>query len=138
MNHDSFEEELRTRLRTSPEKASAGFTESVLDRLGETRERPWALRPQWAAAAAVVLFAIGAVIGSRIDDAVEVSADRHELMREYQEMQAELEQLRQMADDTSPVLYLGGDETFEVLYDLRDYDKQINSNIQPASLPTDG
>ena len=41
-----------------------------------------------------------------------------------------------MADDTGPVLYLGGDEKFEVLYDLRDY--VGSNNIRPASLSTDG
>ena len=137
----SFKQELRARLRQDPESASPGFTRSVLERVAQRPRRAWfVLRPRLAMAAAVALLALGAILGARLGErAPRASADREQLVREYMEMQSELEQIRRLADDSSPVLYLGGDETVDVLFDLRDYDTYIDSNnIRPASLSTDG
>ncbi len=134
----SFEQKLRSRLREEPEKASPGFTRSVLARLGERPQRSWmTISPQLAAAAAVVLLLAGVLIGAQFGPKPqETASDREQLLREYIALQSELEQIRRMADDTGPVLYLGGDESVEVLYDLRDY--VGSNNIRPASLSTDG
>jgi hypothetical protein len=134
----SFEQELRSRLREDPEKASPGFTRSVLARVDERPQSSWlTISPQLAAAAAVVLLLVGGLIGARFGPQPEETAsDREQLLREYIAMQSELQQIRRLADDTGPVLYLGGDESVEVLYDLRDY--VDSNNIRPASLSTDG
>jgi hypothetical protein len=134
----SFEQDLRNRLREDKEKASPGFTQSVLARVDERPQTSWlTITPGLAAAAAVVLLLIGGFIGARFrTQPEETASSREQLLREYIAMQSELEEIRRMADDTGPVLYLGGDESVEVLYDLRDY---VDSpNIRPASLSTDG
>ena len=134
----SFERELRSKLQEDPEKASPGFTQSVLDRIEHRSQPSWfVLRPKLALAAAIVLLVFGGILGARFGKSTpDTSANRTQLLREYMEMQAELEQIRQMADDSGPVLYLGGDETVDVLFDLSDY--VDSNNIRPASLSTDG
>jgi hypothetical protein len=138
---NSFKHELRARLRQDPERASPDFTRTVLERIEQRPQRAWILlRPRLAMAAALVLLALGAILGARLgEQAPEPVADREQLVREFMEMQAELEQIRHMAEDSSPVLYLGGDESVDVLFDLRNYDTYVgSSNIRPASLSTDG
>ena len=134
----SFKDELRNRLREDTETASPGFTRSVLARIEERPERAWfVLRPRLAMAAAVVLIALGAALGTQFGEQVPTaSARRAQLLREYQEIQSELEQIQRLADDSGPVLYLGGDETVDVLFDLSSY--VDSKNIRPASLSTDG
>ena len=114
MTDDTFEQELRRRLRESPDTASPGFTRGVLDRLDEAPNRHWiTLRPRLAMAAALVVFALGAFLGARLDDAAESSASREQLVQEYLEMQTELEQLRRMADDTRDERKALGDDRDE-------------------------
>ncbi len=137
----SFKHELRTRLREDPERASPGFTQSVLESIEQRPRRAWfVMRPRLAIATAVLLLALGTILGVRLGEQTpRTAANREQLVREYMEMQWELEQIRRLADDSSPVLYLGGNESVEVLFDLRDYDTYIDSNnIRPASLSTDG
>lgn len=141
MSTDSFDRELRRELRETTETASPGFTTSVLDRVAQRRQRSFITsKPVLAAAAAMTLFALGTTLGLRLhNDPPEVSPDRQRLVREYMELQQELQRIQQLANDASPVLYLGGDDTLDVLFDLRNYDAFIDSdNMRPASLATDG
>lgn len=139
MTRDSLDRELNRALNESTEVASPAFTASVLTRLEERgRRAPLLRRPVLAVAAALVLFVLGATIGLRIRDQQRSRAsaeERQELIREVMALQQELDEVRALADRSTPVLYLGGDESLELMYDLSDYDDLIGAEYRPASLP---
>ena len=129
-------------LRSTTEQASPYFNQKVLSRLeSDRRHRTGALRPALAAAAlaVLVLVAVGGLktLNSRAPT-VDKEAHRQLLLDEYQALQLELEELRSMASDAGPSLYLGGDEAFDVMYDLSAYAADAaHDNVQPASLRND-
>ena len=86
----------------------------------------------------VLGITLGLNFGGAPTPAPDVADERDRLIHEYMELQRELDQIRQLADESRPVLYLGGDETFDVLYDLRAYDDSgATGGVRPASLPPD-
>jgi len=142
VNRDPLERELSEALRQQTEGASPGFTAAVLARLERRPRRSLMLRhPALAAATAMVLLALGITLGLNYGPRTTSTPDvaqRQRLRLEYSELQRELDQIRRLADESAPVLYLGGDETFEVMYDLRGYeDLMATSGVRPASLPPD-
>ena len=154
MTPDSFDREITKALNETVDRASPEFTGSVISDLGTRGDlasrggsRSFVMRPLLAAAAAVVLFVLGVTLGARVQTwrsgsyelALEEVTEREQMLREYIQLQQELDRVRQLASESSPVLYLGGDETFDVLYDLGEYGRQSNNpDIRPASLSTDG
>lgn len=134
--------QIRDALRATSERASPYFNQKVLSRLeDEQRHRTGVLRPALAAVALaiVVLVAVGG-LGTLIsrEPTVNKEARRQLLLDEYRALQLELEEVRSMASEAKPSLYLGGDEAFDVMYDLSAYTSEgAHDNIQPASLRND-
>lgn len=147
MSDLDLDRELRRALRDAPAEASEGFTRRVLTRL-EERPRPpvrlpataWLPRPAFAAIA-LVLFLVGGAAGvlvSRQNARVAQERQRAELLDEYRALELELDELRRLASEQTPVLYLGGDETFDLVYDLADYQAgRSGEAVRPASLKDD-
>jgi hypothetical protein len=133
---------IRDALRATTEQPSPYFNQKVLSRLESAKgHRTAVLRPALAAAAlaVLVLVAVGGLqtLTSR-EPTVDKEAQRQLLLDEYQALRLELEELRSMASDAGPSLYLGGDEAFDVMYDLSAYAAaDVHDNIQPASLRND-
>jgi hypothetical protein len=142
VSNESFDHEISKALNQSTETASAGFTGEILERLVERPGfRPLYRRPAFAAAVALGLFVLGALIGVTARDRNELQAtatQREQLIREVMALQRELDEVRALADEATPILYLGGNETVDLLYDLRDYDDLLEAGgYRPASLPPD-
>lgn len=148
MSDFDLDHELRRALRATSEPASPGFTRRVLARLEDEPTRRRRLpRPAFAAAAALLFIVVGvtglvvslqsrpAAVATRRSE----SSQRQELLREYRALERELDQLRQLADEQDPVLYLGGDEDFDLMYDLAGYRAdRPQDGPRPASLPDRG
>jgi len=126
---DPLGEALRALPRHRP---GAGFTGRVLDRLGEaapagtSRNAPGALRLA-AAALLVGVALLGALAAGRIlpeagPAPAPAEARRAALEAERARLAAELAELRRLTtelrEDSSPVLYLGGDEEVDLVLDL--------------------
>lgn len=143
MSEDRFDRTLSEALTHDEETASPQFTAEVLARIEQPRSRlPLLRRPALATGLAVVLIAIGVTLGvgfkGRIESPSPAVSEREQLVREYRELEQELARLRQLADESRPVLYLGGDETFDVMYDLGGYENLPEANaVRPVSLPPD-
>ncbi len=145
MNDFDLDGELKRALRDTHEEASAGFTARVVRRLDDPPARArWNPRPALAAAS---LLAVGLLAGSMIDFGAApteapvetVRADpREELRREYRALEEELAQIRELATEQTPVLYLGGDDSFDLVYDLAEYPGGTANGMRPASLPDRG
>lgn len=140
-NTDPLGEALRSLPR---HRAGEGFTERVLDRLGEpaelrarTRAHTRVNRRLWGGlrlAAAGLLFAVGLVValaagrvlpgGGPTPAPAEAArqARRESLEAERARLAAELAELRrltsELAEESAPVLYLGGDEEVDLVLDL--------------------
>lgn len=136
-----LDDELRRALREWPEEASPGFNRRLLERLGERPRRGrLRLRPAVAASCGALLLALtllGTLSPQRPFEA-DPAVPREELLSEYRALEMELEQLRRLASEP-PVLYLGGDETFDLVFDLADY-RQVGreETARPAVLPDRG
>jgi hypothetical protein len=139
-----FDRELARALRDSRDGASAGFTRRVLSDLERgSRRRGRAVAPLLAAAALLlVLAALPSLRRASLPgpESVQPQSERRaELLREYRALQRELEEIRSIVEQQQPVLYLGGDEDFDILYDLAAYpaDGPVGG-AQPAALPDRG
>ena len=134
MSDFDLDRELRQALRDSSETASPGFARGVLARLEDGRRTTsWLPGPAFAAAA-VLLLVVGAVAGlyftlqdspPELTTSVEQRPRREELLREYRALERELDQLRQLASEQTPVLYLGGDEGVDLMYDLASGEHEV-------------
>lgn len=102
-------------------EASPEFTERLLERLDEPAPR--IVPPRWWLAPALGVVVLGSWLAwtvvyerhERRESAARVEA----LRTEYQELERELEALRDLATDAEPVLELGGTEEVEFVLDLR-------------------
>ena len=116
-------------LRALPrEAAGEGFTARVLERLDRA---PVAARldpnglPAWrlAAAAALAALALGALVLS-LAPALPPAAERARPARldaleaEHASLAAELAEIRRLAEEPVPLLYLGGDDEVDLVLDL--------------------
>ena len=140
------DEDLGELLRTLPgARASAGFTGQVLSQLDErvstAMSRAVAERKRriFAAAAALVV-GIGVTTWFGYDRWLGASdgrgtATRVERIRsEYREIQGEIQKLRELANELSPMLELGGNEELGFVFDIREPNATRQSETQPASL----
>lgn len=131
---DRLEEALRELPRM---EASAGFTEAVLRRVEESagrrgspaRRRPalaWALATAAAVSLALVAFTLlprlGPVPGDRealsgaAGPATSEGAAR--LREEHRRLREEIRALRALVDENPPLLYLGGDDHVDLVFDF--------------------
>ena len=140
MNDSQFDRELSRALQTGPEQVSSEFNRRVLARLEEPSQRRPLLRPAFAAAA-LLLFVLGAAIALRLERAPQIdqATQREALLDEYRALELELREIRQLTSQRRPSLYLGGDESFDLMYDLATYQNDRSSDgAHPASLPDRG
>lgn len=138
MSRDAFDRQLRDALRSDADRASREFTDTVLEHVRRTRRRRATLPARRALAAAAVTLAIVAGITTwRTVDSGDSSPSRErarrELLEEYREIEAELDEIRSLARDADPVLYLGGDESFDLIYDLEGHISDARGGIRPAA-----
>jgi hypothetical protein len=102
------------------EKASAGFTDRVMRQL-ESRRSPAQRRAGTLALAGAALALIAGIVVLRnlgSPDAAELAREAQLIRQEQQTLAEELESLRLRAAETAPVLYLGGDDEFDLVLDL--------------------
>jgi hypothetical protein len=117
------DERLGALLRELPEeRATSGFTARVLARLDDAKTaaatRPLWLRPAVVLAAAALLALAAIPLG--IYSGRPSETDRARAMRLLRELQAEHRRLEHelQALPPAPVLYLGGDESVELVVDV--------------------
>jgi hypothetical protein len=128
---------LSTSLRSLDEpRASDGFTERVLEGLDQRLRRRARLRATALAAASVALVtlvALGAVLRPRSADLARARAD--EIRREHTLLLEELEELKRSRDLTPAVLYLGGEDDYDLVLDLNPLlEEMTRPTAAPAAL----
>ncbi|MDX1643948.1 MAG: hypothetical protein R3244_06260 [Thermoanaerobaculia bacterium] len=138
MSRDDFEHRLRDALRTDVQPASPGFTRRVMAGLEKRPRRHLvASRPAMVAAALTLAVVAGLAAWRGVDTASAPEAGgiaQQELLDEYRRLEAELDEVRRLADDADPVLYLGGTESFDLLYDLESYQPSPSGDVRPAAM----
>lgn len=119
------DERIRKELKALPrEKASSEFTRRVLENLPRTEKRripAWGYR--LAAAATVIILLVVPMSLRRwsmsIDTGNEaVLAEIEAVRSEKALIEKELRELRERAEDESPVVYLGGNENVNLVLDV--------------------
>ncbi len=138
MTHRDRPDELSSALRALTRRpASPGFTDGVVARLdARDQRRRTKARLLLAAEAALVVLALGALFVYR-PGSPPPSADAHtqadELRRQYQTLQAELEQLQRASDRSRAVLYLGASDGYDLVLDLEPLlDQGVGAPVVPA------
>lgn len=97
--------------------ASEGFTERVERELKRRARRPETVRWRAAALAVALAAAAGAFVwhqGQRSQTAERA----RQIRQQHLELQRELADLRALASESDPLLYLGGDESFDLVLDM--------------------
>lgn len=124
-----------------PERASPGFTSRVLARLDEPEAHPREMRLSRLSLAAVAAAAllVAVALGARHDrlpgsggDAAEARALLEEIRAEHERLERELSEL-EAASSGAPVLYLGGDESVDLVLDVGRVPERPAGRVQPAS-----
>ena len=130
--------ELLSRLpRESP---GDDFTKRVLAAYDRREDRSWALNwtPRWSwSMVAILLLVIGFLVGSnfrstRSGNAIQITQS-DQLKARHRALEDELARIRYLSAQTAPVLYLGGEENYDVVFDLSTLiDEQMGREAQPA------
>ena len=92
----------------------------------------WGWRPTLAIAAAAIVFALIPLGIWQLDARATRSADTAELealRAEYSQLHDALQELTRVRGAGEPVVYLGGDDTLDVVFDA----SSAGSEMQPAS-----
>jgi hypothetical protein len=103
--------------------ASPGFTDRVLEGLAR-RKAKRRLRNQLtlsAATAAVLALMVGALFVNQSGGGLtseEIAREARLLQQEHAQIRSDLEALSASAREAAPVLYLGGDDDFDLVLDL--------------------
>lgn len=122
MTHRSEEQLQRALQNLQGVQASPGFTDRVLEGLTRRKARR-RLRNGLAisAATATVLVLMASVIvinQSTGTTREELALEARVLREEHAQLRSDLEDLSASARDAAPVLYLGGDDDFDLVLDL--------------------
>lgn len=125
-------------LETRP--ASAGFTDGVLARLDARdarRQRRRRFQAALAAPAALVVLILGALWMFRpaaSPPGVDSNAGRaEEIRRQHRLLREELEQLQRAADQRRTLLYLGANDEYDLVLDLKPLlDQGVDTPVVPA------
>ena len=145
MTHRHSEESLADGFSRLPRaQASAGFTDRVLMALEKRapREDPPAVRLIWAGAGALILaLLVGLGIVYQQQRAADLAYQQQveELRSRYEELLDEVVSIRQEAAAPNTRLYLGGDESLDLMLDLNQLSayspngRPDPSNVRPAS-----
>ena len=135
------DERMRSALRDLPApRASADFTARVMERLDRPASRPAPMvrRLAWAAAAAAMVVGVVGWGAWRLERNRAEQADRAalaELRLEKLQFQRDLASLRQMTSDAPPVLYLGGDDSVDLVWDVRRTAQRAAQKTRPTGSP---
>ena len=128
--------DLSKRIRDLPrETARPGFTQRVMERLDEEAPRAaegWGWKPTLAIAAAALGFALIPFAAWQMDRGAASAGDAAELealRAEYTQLQDALQELTRVRGAGGEVVYLGGDDTLDVVFDPA----PMGSQMQPAS-----
>lgn len=116
------DEELSQLLARLPaEGARRGFTRRVMERLERPPTAPVRWRMAIAAAAAAVVLGLALFWAPRPqqDSSPELVAEARQMRREVAALERELAALRELAEETAPVVYLGQQDDFDLVVDLR-------------------
>ena len=137
MNDDRIRELLR---ELPGAHASPDFTARVMERLDQPARRPTSVgrRLAWAAAAVAVIAAVsvGAWRIEQIRAEAEARAELTALRTETNELADELRRLREQTAAASPVVYLGGDDQIDLVWDFRrSAARGVPAPDQPAARP---
>lgn len=153
------DQELRQTLRRLPrQEASKELTPRLLARLEAQKRRLMvfglylpANLPRWAAAGFVLVAVLGLVLGrdresSSPDEPARVSAnappaplerlpgdDLAGLRREHRQLLLEVRELQRLVEGGEPVLYLGGNDRFDVFYPLEESPPDSLDHFQEPS-----
>lgn len=130
--------DLSKRIRDLPrETARQDFTQRVLERLEEDTApgaEGWSWKPTLAIAAAALVFALIPFAAWQLDEGHTSTGDAAELQAlraEHSQLQDALQELtRGLSSDAGErVVYLGGDDTLDVVFDP----SPVATQMQPAS-----
>lgn len=140
---DTSDDRLSQALKALPrESAGLGFAARVLRRIENAP--PWWSPARWLprswtarhwtsmAAAAVLVLALG--FGWREWHHRQAAANLKVLLVEKQELEQELEALRQLAADARPTVYLGGDDEVDLVLDLARFQRQGGFGSRTSAL----
>lgn len=122
MKH-SADDQLRRALQDLPEvNASPGFTRRVME--GLTRRQARRRRRNQLTLSAATAIVLALIVGILVVDRsagpspAQLADEARLLRQEHARLRSELEALSASERDAAPVLYLGGDDTFDLVLDL--------------------
>ena len=122
MTHRSEEQLQRALQNLQGVQASPGFTNRVLEGLTRRKARH-RLRNQLtisAATATVLVLIVSAIVVDQSGGTTreELALEARKLRQEHAQLRSDLDDLSASARDAAPVLYLGGDDDFDLVLDL--------------------
>lgn len=126
--HDEHDPLLTALAESTPEGASAGFTERVLTRYRTRRRRRAAIRGGMAAA--LLATALGFVWMQTTTPGV--APELQTLEAERRQLARELAELEELAHTTRPVAWVHAGEDVDVVLDLRRLDTGSGLGVRPA------
>lgn len=126
--HEEHDPLLAALAETTPEGASAGFTERVLARYAARRRRRTAIR---GTAAAALLAAVAGLAWMQTATPG-VGPELRTLEAERRQLTRELAQLEELARTTRPVAWVHAGEDVDVVLDLRRLDTGSGLDVRPA------
>ncbi|MFQ5524822.1 MAG: hypothetical protein ACE5GX_01040 [Thermoanaerobaculia bacterium] len=136
---DPKAEHLDRYLRELPAaRASAGFTERVLDQLHRpvpVSDPVPATRLAWGALGLAALLVVGLTFLREPAEgpAASLSEEASEIRRQHALLTEELDRLRSRTHEAAPVLYLGSDNEVDYVLDLSPFLLPPAGGIMPAS-----
>ena len=118
------------------------FTHRVLVAYDQREARPWTLsttaRWSWAVAAILLVvlgFAAGASLRSSGSRSSTQIARSTQLKARHRALEEELERIRDLSAQSAPLLYLGGQENYDLVLDLTSLiDEAMPRDAQPPSM----
>ena len=119
-----------------------GFTNQVLSAYDQREDRGWALtstaRWSWSVAALLLVvlgFAVGAGFLPKPNSTKSQLAKSTLLKARHRALEEELARIRELSAQTAPMLYLGGEENYDLVLDLSTLiNEQMLRDAQPASV----
>ncbi|MEE8368654.1 MAG: hypothetical protein V3S30_10100 [Thermoanaerobaculia bacterium] len=118
------------------------FTIRAMAAYDQRQDRRWAptttARWSWSAAA-VLLLVLGFVAGSRFSSEHPESntqlTQSQSLLARHRALEEELSRIRELNAQTAPVLYLGGEENYDLVFDLSTLiNRELHREAQPAAV----
>ena len=143
MTENEYNSEISNLLSRLPrETPGDSFTNRALAAYDQRQDRGWALtsiaRWSWSVAAILLLvlgFVAGAGLRSKNIEPLSQVTQSTLLKARHRALEEELASIRELSARTAPVLYLGGEESYDLVLDLSTLiDEQMGQELQPVSL----